>query len=223
MKIEEFVSAIRMLSEGVRLKNCGTMLCAAFFILQSSFFISCRQADDVVEIVPARHWVEKTVAVVAPIGDAATKTRLERTAEWFQQNLHEAQLHDTLAIRLKLEWHDELSEDLTALSLTLADREDVIAVIGPFANENVALFAPACMKTMKPLVAPTATSECPFLQKPPQCPPKANRPPAAENRPSSASSFLPNFLSLCVHFKFLTQHCLGSMQLRGGSPLCYAQ
>ncbi len=159
MKIEEFVSAIRMLSEGVRLKNCGTMLCAAFFILQSSFFISCRQADDVVEIVPARHWVEKTVAVVAPIGDAATKTRLERTAEWFQQNLHEAQLHDTLAIRLKLEWHDELSEDLTALSLTLADREDVIAVIGPFANENVALFAPACMKTMKPLVAPTATSE----------------------------------------------------------------
>ncbi len=111
------------------------------------------------ETVPARHWVEKTVAVVAPIGDAATKTRLERTAEWFQQNLHEAQLHDTLAVRMKLEWHDELSEDLTALSQTLADREDIVAVIGPFANENVALFAPACMKTMKPLVAPTATSE----------------------------------------------------------------
>ena len=128
-------------------------------ILLLPFFTSCRQEDDTIEIVPARHWVEKTVAVVAPVGDAATKTRLERTAEWFLENFREAQLHDTLAIDLKLEWHDELSEDLEALSGQLAGREDIVAVIGPFANGSVARFAPACSKTQKPLITPTATSE----------------------------------------------------------------
>ena len=118
---------------------------------------SCRQEDDRTEIVPARHWVEKTVAVVAPIGDAATKARLERTADWFLQNFREAQMHDTLAIDLKIAWYDELSADLATLSQTLAADSTVIAVIGPFSNEGVAEFAPACMKTQKPLIAPTAT------------------------------------------------------------------
>ena len=131
------------------------LLCAACIML----LIGCRQEDDRTEIVPARHWVEKTVAVVAPISDAATKIHLERTADWFLQNFREAQRHDTLAIDLRIEWHDELSEDLTALSERLAGDSTVIAVIGPFSNEGVAQFAPACMKTQKPLIAPTATSE----------------------------------------------------------------
>ena len=122
-------------------------------------FTGCKQEDDTVEIVPARHWVEKKVAVVAPLGDAAMKTRLERTADWFLENFRKAQMHDTLAIRLQIEWHDELSEDLTKLSETLAGRDDIVAIIGPFANESVAAFAPACMRTQKPLIAPTATSE----------------------------------------------------------------
>ena len=128
-------------------------------ILLLILFSGCKQEDDTIEIVPARHWVEKTVAVVAPIGDAATKTRLERTADWFLENFREAQRHDTLAIDLKLEWHDELSEDLETLSEQLANRKDIIAVIGPFANGSVACFAPACSKTQKPLITPTATSE----------------------------------------------------------------
>ena len=103
--------------------------------------------------------MKKTVAVVAPIGDAATKSRLERTADWFLDNFREAQMHDTLAIDLKIAWYDELSADLATLSETLAADSTVIAVIGPFSNEGVAEFAPACMKTQKPLIAPTATSE----------------------------------------------------------------
>ena len=150
---------IEMLSKSVRQKNWWMLLCAAFFILHSSFFISCRQEDDTIEIVPARHWVDKTVAVVAPLADAATKTRLERTAKWFMENFHEAQMHDTLAIRLQIEWHDELTEELTTLSTTLANRDDIVAIIGPFVNENMETFASACMKTQKPLIAPTATSE----------------------------------------------------------------
>ena len=130
-----------------------------FLLAILALFSGCKQEDDTIEIVPARHWVEKTVAVVAPVGDAATKTRLERTAEWFLENFREAQRHDTLAIDLKLEWHDELSENLETLSEQLANREDIIAVVGPFANGSVARFAPACSKTQKPLITPTATSE----------------------------------------------------------------
>ncbi len=135
------------------------IVCAALFTMICSLFTSCKQEDDRTEIVAARHWVEKKVAVVAPIGDAATKARLERTASWFLDNFREAQMHDTLAIDLKIEWHNELSEDLTTLSTKLANDSTVVAVIGPFSNEGVAEFAPACMKTQKPLIAPTATSE----------------------------------------------------------------
>ena len=135
------------------------LLCAALFTIHCSLFTSCRQEDDRTETVAARHWVEKTVAVVAPIGDAATKARLERTADWFLDNFREAQMHDTLAIDLKIAWYDELSADLAALSTRLASDSTVVAVIGPFSNEGVAEFAPACMKTQKPLIAPTATSE----------------------------------------------------------------
>ena len=124
-----------------------------------TLFTACSQEDDKIEIVPARHWVEKKVAVVAPLGDTATKTRLQRTADWFLKNFREAQMHDTLAIDLKIAWYDELSTDLTTLSETLAGDSTVIAVIGPFSNESIAAFAPACMKMQKPLIAPTATSE----------------------------------------------------------------
>lgn len=102
-----------------------------------------------------RQWTEYTVAIVAPAGE----TRLERTAEWFEENFHQAQLHNSRAVDLRLEWYDESSEDLEKLSQELSGREDVLAVIGPFGNDNLATFAPACKKTGKPLIAPTATSE----------------------------------------------------------------
>ena len=134
-------------------------LCAALFTIHSSLFTSCKQDDDQIVYQQQHHWVEKTVAVVAPLGNAATKTRLEQTAGWFLDNFHEAQLRDTLCIRLKLEWYDELSENMATLGTTLAGRDDILAVIGPFDNNHVALFAPACKQTLKPLIAPTATSE----------------------------------------------------------------
>ena len=130
------------------------------FLLILLCFISCKQEDDTIVYQQSRHWVEKTVAVVAPTSaNATTKARFERTAQWFLDNLHQAQLHDTLCIELKLEWHDELTEDLPRLGETLASREDVMAVIGPFGNEAVAQLAPACQQTHKPVIAPTATSE----------------------------------------------------------------
>lgn len=100
------------------------------------------------------------MAVVAPTSaDAATKARFERTAQWFLDNLYQAQLYDTLCIDLKIEWHDELTENLTQLGESLANRDDVLAVVGPFGNDAVAQLAPACQLTHKPVIAPTATSE----------------------------------------------------------------
>lgn len=120
---------------------------------------SCKQEDDKVVVQSQIHWVEKTVAVVAPLNDSQQKARLERTAQWFLENFREAQLYDTLAVSLKLEWYNEETENLAALSKTLAGRSDVVAVIGPFGNDALAAFAPACQETHKPLITPTATSE----------------------------------------------------------------
>ena len=120
---------------------------------------SCKQEDDTIIYQNSRQWVEKTVAVVAPLSDPIMKSRLERTSQWMLNNLHNAQLHDTLCIDLKLEWYDEYSSDLKTLGETLANRGDVMAVIGPFDSENVIQIATSCQEMKKPLILPTATSE----------------------------------------------------------------
>ncbi len=118
----------------------------------------CHKEDEYI-YQDTRRWVEKTVAVVAPTSDPIMKTRLQRTAEWMQQSLHNAQLHDTLCINLKLEWYDELTEDMATLGEELASRDDVMAIIGPFDNDRANRLAPYCQRTNKPLILPTATSE----------------------------------------------------------------
>ena len=120
---------------------------------------SCRQEDDKIIYQDSRRWVAKTVAVVAPLNNPIMKARLERTAEWMLQSLHKAQLYDTLCMELKLEWYDENSHDLKALGERLANREDLMAVIGPFESDHVLQLAPYCQQTLKPLILPTATSE----------------------------------------------------------------
>ena len=132
---------------------------AAVVLILLTMLTACKDGDTVTEIVPARHWVEKTVAVVAPLSDAASKEPLERVARMFTRNLTEAQRQDTLAISLNIEWYNEDTEDMTALSNTLAGRDDITAIIGPFGNDAVAAFAPACHDAKKPLIVPTATSE----------------------------------------------------------------
>ena len=140
--------------------RCMTWLCAiALFTIRCSLFTSCKTEDDTIVYKDSRRWVKKTVAVVAPLNDPIMKTRLERTAEWMLQNLHNAQLHDTLCIDLKLEWYDEYGNNMKSLGEQLANRDDLLAVIGPFDSDNVEQLAPYCQQTKKPLILPTATSE----------------------------------------------------------------
>ena len=141
-----------MILTGIRFK--------VFITLMLALAVAGCSRDDVPDTpYPSTSTKTMKVAVVAPIGDAATKTRMERTAGWFAANFIEAQQGDSIQVRLEPEWYDELSTDLETLSKELAGREDIIAIIGPFSNENMALFAPACQIRHKPLIAPTVTSE----------------------------------------------------------------
>lgn len=111
-------------------------------------FLAC--SCSIWDILPPDMGETKTVAVVAPIGNASVKARLERTAQWFL---------DSLSMDLALEWYDETSENMFELGERLSRREDLVAVIGPFDNEKLADFAQECKQTLKPLIAPTASSE----------------------------------------------------------------
>ena len=112
---------IRYLSDSIYICLSSMLLCIFLAVALGA----CSEKDDVVPTQPADKVIEQCVAVVAPIGDAATKTRLERTAQWFADNFSEAQLGDTMTMRLKLEWYDEEKEDLTTLSQQLASRSQM--------------------------------------------------------------------------------------------------
>ena len=134
-------------------------LCAALFTIHCSLFTSCSTEDDKIVVQTEHRWVDKKVAVVYPNRNPITKAQLERTAQWFLDNFQEAQLSTGVCVRLKLEWYDELTANLDALSTQLANDPDVVAIVGPFNSNSLEVFAEACQQTEKPLIAPTATSE----------------------------------------------------------------
>ena len=133
-------------------------LIGLIFLMGLIGITSCSK-DDKVVIQQQHTWVDKKVAVVYPNRNAMTKAQLERTAQWFLDNFQEAQLSTGVCVRLKLEWYDELTANLDALSTQLANDPDVVAIVGPFNSNSLEVFAEACQQTEKPLIAPTATSE----------------------------------------------------------------
>lgn len=130
-------------------------LCAWCLLL---LMAACKD-DDTIIYESRFNKIEKTLVIVAPLNNPTTRQRLERTAQWFIDNFHHAQLNNFNYVNLNVEWHNEDSEDLIQLSKSVAARDDVSAVIGPFSSANVSLFAPACQKVHKPVIAPAATSE----------------------------------------------------------------
>ena len=144
-------------SEKLRVKS-EKFATAVIFFFAFFMFAACSQDDKIV--VQTQHkWVEKKVAVVYPNRNDMTKAQLERTAQWFLDNFQEAQLSTDVCVRLKLEWYDELTANLDALSTQLANDPDVVAIVGPFNSNSLEVFAEACQQTEKPLIAPTVTSE----------------------------------------------------------------
>ena len=131
------------------------LLCASFLMLLAA----CSKDDDKIVVQTQHKWVDKKVAVVYPNRNPIMKAQMERTAQWFLDNFQEAQLSGDVCVRLKLEWYDELSSNLDALSAELASDTSVVAIVGPFNSNSLEVFAKACQETEKPLIAPTATSE----------------------------------------------------------------
>ena len=146
--------------KNVKMQKASLLIITFLHFIIFTFFLSaCRQEDDKIVVQTQHKWVDKKVAVVYPNRNAMTKAQLERTAQWFLDNFKEAQLSGDVCVRLKLEWYDELSYNLDALSTELANDTSVVAIVGPFNSSSLDVFARTCQITEKPLIAPTATSE----------------------------------------------------------------
>ena len=81
------------------------------------------------------------VAVIMPLSDAVSKAKCERTVAWAQETIYGLLEGDEDCVQLDVEWYDEDTEDLEELALRLAYREDLYAIIGPYASQNVEIIA----------------------------------------------------------------------------------
>lgn len=102
--------------------------------------------------------VDYTIAVIMPLDNTTNWTGI---ADWFQENLAKAQSGLQRRIRLNIEWIDEngLTEDeLMQTGRQLAEREDVMAVIGPELSKDVRIVAQCLSRTGKMMISPSATS-----------------------------------------------------------------
>ncbi|MGN0257888.1 MAG: C13 family peptidase [Bacteroides sp.] len=105
-------------------------------------------------------WSVQKVAVVLPLTSSTLdRTHYERTTAWFLDNFQQAQAGCDQGITLELEWHDEDTEDLSALATELASRPEIVAVVGPQRSSNVDVMASAYSSAEKPMIVPVASSE----------------------------------------------------------------
>lgn len=98
------------------------------------------------------------VAVIMPLSDASAKEKCERTVAWAQETIYGLLTGDKNNVQLDIEWYNEDTENMERLARRLAYREDLYAIIGPYASQNVEIIARECAVSHKPLIAPTASS-----------------------------------------------------------------
>ena len=126
---------------------------------------SCYKGEDTIIYVPKIKTTDYKIAVVLPLyQEGEYQSRLENIVSYALTNMRNAQKYvaemgDSLAVDLKIEWYDEDSVPLDSLSSALASREDLMLIIGPLRNEDVDIMASACKLTSKPLIVPSAGSE----------------------------------------------------------------
>lgn len=128
-------------------------------VLGSLWLMSCSRDDDRIVIRQRYLWIDKNVAVVAPLSNSLEKARLERTAAWMLENFRDAQLSGDVCVRMNLKWYDEETENLEELALRLSQDDELVAIIGPFTSNHMVSFANICQQNGKPLIAPTITSD----------------------------------------------------------------
>lgn len=91
-------------------------------------FTACSDKDDEIGSTKTA-WQEIKVAVVLPMEDGQDK-HWKQTLGLFSDNFEKAFRNQDKGIRIKFEYYDESTSDLTALSKELSQRDDIAAVIG---------------------------------------------------------------------------------------------
>ena len=145
------------------MKNSRLLLILA--VLATCLFVSCRHESDTIVYYSSVKTTTYNIAVVLPLYESGEyHGRLENIVGYALSNMRNAQkyvaeLGDTLAVDLKVEWYDEDSEPLDSLSRALAARDDLLLVVGPLRNENVDIMASAFEPYCKTLIVPSGSSE----------------------------------------------------------------
>ena len=96
--------------------------------------------------------IEFTIAVIFPHdSDKNIRKHYEQTINLFFSNYNHAQQILEKKIKFSCEYYDESTVNLEQLGATLANRQDIVGIIGPVASDNVNTIANACQNTKKPL------------------------------------------------------------------------
>lgn len=98
----------------------------------------CTSRDE--QSTPVKDVTEKLVVVVLP-HENGLKSHWERTFSLFERNLARAFRDRDEEVRLRIEFHDENSEDIYELALELSSRSDVYAVVGGLYSSSAATLA----------------------------------------------------------------------------------
>ena len=119
------------------------------FLLIVTILTSCSD-DNPAPDNDHKEWEEYTVAVVLP-QERGLSTHWERCLGLFADNFNSAFHNQGKGVKLKFEYYDELNGDLSNLALTLADRDDVYAVIGGLYSSSARILASKICMSGKPL------------------------------------------------------------------------
>lgn len=115
-------------------------------------------------------WITKKVAVVLPMQNGDDKHWI-RTLNQCSKDLREAFEGQEIGINLEYEWYDEDSANLDSLSEQLAQRDDIVAVIGGRYSDHARSMAyKFCRSTiLKPFFTLATTEELIRAYSPAQC------------------------------------------------------
>lgn len=135
-------------------------LATSILLLALTVFCACEK--DTVET-----WQTRKVAMVLPMGHGL-EAHWKNTVEMASGGIQDVQKKNILnlpgqpqaqLIKMEFEWYDEDQEDMAALGEKLAQREDIVAVIGGEYSDNAAALAAPLCKARKPFFTLATTDE----------------------------------------------------------------
>lgn len=118
---------------------------------------ACARDDDTTRLHQTE-WLTKKIAVILPMSPPLD-THWKRTLALCNENLRYAFGTQPKGINLEFEWYDENESDIKEIARSLAEREDIAAVIGALYSVNTHTLASSLTKTEKPFFTLATTAE----------------------------------------------------------------